>query len=184
LADFLFGYVGPTLIRKSFLEAVGGFDDRLSLGEDLDLMLRLAMAGGRFVAVASAEPLFFYREAPDSLWRRSVTRVEPMRNLVQVFRRAEAFLVKKEAGRLHRGASDALATRYLRTLSFFFEHDREAFHETLGYIRGLGLAYPPGTSAALRLMSRLIGYRNAKVLAESLRLYGRPRRQPPAARAT
>jgi glycosyltransferase involved in cell wall biosynthesis len=64
LKDADFGYVGPTLIRKSCLHAVGGFDEHLRLGEDLDLMLRIAMAGGRFRGVPSEDALFFYRQTP------------------------------------------------------------------------------------------------------------------------
>ena len=71
LKDRQFGYVGPALVRRRALEAVSGFSLGMTLGEDLDLMLRIAMSGYRFELVPSVHPLFFYRDTPESLWHRS-----------------------------------------------------------------------------------------------------------------
>jgi GT2 family glycosyltransferase len=173
LGDADFGYVGPTLIRRSFLRLVAGFDEQLRLGEDLDLMLRLAMAGGRFREVPSPEPLFFYRQTPGSLWQRSFRSGESVASLVRGFRRVETFLRDRSPDGLGEDARRALAWRYARHLSVLFEHDRAAFRESLEWIRGLGLTYPPGTSRKWRLVSRLIGYESAQALQLSGRRVGR-----------
>lgn len=55
---------GVCLVRRSLVEAVGGFDPRRRHADDWDLWLRLARAGARFGAVR--EPLFFYRLQPAS----------------------------------------------------------------------------------------------------------------------
>lgn len=178
LKDADFGYVGPTLIRKSCLHAVGGFDEHLRLGEDLDLMLRIAMAGGRFRGVPSEDALFFYRQTPGSLWQQSFRRGEAIRGLARVFRRVETFLREQSADGPTEEARRALGWRYARWLDVLFEHDRKAFLETMKWIRGLGLAYPPGTSRGWRLVSRLIGYGAAQTLRlswrQARRRLGRP----------
>jgi len=42
---------GAALVRRSAFERVGGFDEGLSLAEDLDFWIRLAAAGGRIVGL-------------------------------------------------------------------------------------------------------------------------------------
>lgn len=44
----LFFFASATLLRRSSLERAGGFDARLRWGEDVDLWLRLALAGAKF----------------------------------------------------------------------------------------------------------------------------------------
>jgi len=53
------------LYRRSVLESVGGFDERLSVWEDADLHVRLALAGARFAVVE--EPLVTALRRRDSL---------------------------------------------------------------------------------------------------------------------
>lgn len=52
-------------VRREALVAVGGYDERLRIGEDWELWLRLAAAGFRFVRVP--EWLAVYRKHADSL---------------------------------------------------------------------------------------------------------------------
>ncbi len=61
-------FVWPTvLIRRSWLEKTGGFDETLRIGEEWELTLRLAMAGCQFVCVK--KPLAIIRVQPHSLSR-------------------------------------------------------------------------------------------------------------------
>ena len=55
------------LTSRTWLERVGGFDDRLACIEDVNLQFRLLAAGGRFVEARSDEPLFFYHVRQGSL---------------------------------------------------------------------------------------------------------------------
>src|SRR6185369_6888432 len=87
-----FGYVGPTLIRRSFLEKTGGFELKPNIGEDTDLMFRLAMSGGGFREARSDGPAFFYRQSPGSLWRAYFKNKVAMRNLLLTFRHVEEHL--------------------------------------------------------------------------------------------
>jgi glycosyltransferase involved in cell wall biosynthesis len=177
LQDMDFGYVGPTLIRREAVRSVGGFDERISLGEDIDLMLRLAMHAGRFRKAASDKPTFFYRETPQSLWREALAKPEATRNLVAIFRRAEEHLRARSAdGHLSAAASDGLARRYSRWIELMLERDPEAFNETVAWIRGLGLTCPPGTGLGTRMATQLVGYGNAlrlRLLYRRLRTGGK-----------
>jgi hypothetical protein len=92
LKDLNFGYVGPTLIRKSFIEKVNGFVEEPNLGEDCGLMLRIAMSGGGFQAAPSPTAAFLYRQWPNSLWRNYIMNVVAMRNTLHTFHRVEQFL--------------------------------------------------------------------------------------------
>jgi glycosyltransferase involved in cell wall biosynthesis len=157
-----FGYVGPTLIRRSFLTEVGGFDEKPNLGEDCDLMLRIAMAGGQFREARSDRAAFFYRQSPNSLWRSFIKNSVAMRNLIHGFRHVEEFLRRQSPdGNLSGPVRRALADRYSRFVEIYYENDREVFRLLIGWLRGLGYHYPTGTNSKMRLLSRVIGYENA-----------------------
>jgi hypothetical protein len=57
-------FVNAPTIRRTALEQVGGYDERISHGEDWELWLRLANAG--FEAVRVEGPLTIYRNRPGS----------------------------------------------------------------------------------------------------------------------
>jgi glycosyltransferase involved in cell wall biosynthesis len=161
LQDRLFGYVGPTLIRRSFLQAVNGFDSDLLHAEDFDFMLRVAMAGGRFLGALTPDPLFLYRMTPGSMWQTSTKRVGPMRQGARVVRRVDLDLRQRYPNGLPEEVRRALGNRYLQYLHFFMSHSPEDYRETAGWIAALDLPRPPGMGRALGLLSRIIGYKNA-----------------------
>jgi glycosyltransferase involved in cell wall biosynthesis len=161
LQDPTFGYVGPTLIRKEFLQKIDGFREAPNLAEDDDLMLRLAMAGGKFRKVDCAEPAFFYRRTPGSLWQVYNGNVESMRNYLQTYRRTEEFLRKQSPnGGLAEEARQALARRYSKSPHFFQEKDPESFKQIMQWLRGLGMSCPPTAGPKTRMISRILGYEN------------------------
>ena len=68
LKNFLFGNsaMGSTLFLKKDWEKEGGYDNKMRYGyEDWEFYLRLLKEGGK--AHVIAEPLFYYRQKPDSL---------------------------------------------------------------------------------------------------------------------
>jgi glycosyltransferase involved in cell wall biosynthesis len=163
LEDFHFGYVGPVLIRRDALEAVAGFDEHLSLGEDLDLMLRIAMAGGGFQAAPHAEALFLYRQTPGSLWQRSLANTDVLTTRMLALRPVERFLRDRAEG-LSEAARGALAQRYARWLDLFYKRDRRTFRDIVAWIRGLGFSVPPGTTGTWRFLSHVVGYEKAQAV--------------------
>ena len=170
LNDLDFGYVGPTLIRRSFLEKVNGFVEEPNIGEDCDLMMRIAMSGGGFRAEPSRTVAFFYRQWPNSLWRRYIKDVVAMRNTLHTFRSVERFLrASAPGGQLSEAARIGLAKRYSRWHDFFLEHDPESFALIIQQLCGLGYACPVGTRWPRRLLTAVVGYGNAASICAGLR---------------
>jgi glycosyltransferase involved in cell wall biosynthesis len=170
LEDFSFGYVGPTIIRRSFLPLMGGFLEEPNLGEDIDLMLRIAMAGGRFCKAPSTGPAFLYREAPLSLSHTYLRNVEAMRNLLSTFRRAEEHLRKQSPeGGLAEDARQALIRRYSRWPDFYREFDPESFRTLMQWLEQLGTSQPTNLGPKMRMMSKIIGYENAARLRDLIK---------------
>jgi glycosyltransferase involved in cell wall biosynthesis len=171
LEEPTFGYVGPTLIRRSWVAHVGGFEVPRNVGEDITLMMGLAMAGGRFSKTAYSGPLFFYRQTPNSLWRQSITQVEPMRNLMRAFRRTELFLRSQMPEGLPERVCLALAGRYLKHVEFFLQHDPATFGDIVEWVSGLELKTLPHVGEATRLVSTVVGYNRALRLRATFRQY-------------
>jgi len=157
-----FGYVGPTMIRKNCLERIGGFDEKPNLGEDTDLMLRMAMAGAQFREVRSEKAAFFYRQTPNSLCRTYIKDVEAMRNLLKTIRNADEFLRRQSKdGSVSEPARNALAKRYSKFVDFFIDNDPDSFRLIMDGLRRLGLNCPLNIKTRLRALSLVIGYENA-----------------------
>jgi glycosyltransferase involved in cell wall biosynthesis len=165
-----FGYLGPALIRRAFLEHIGGFIERRMLGQDLDLMLRLAMAGGRFVQARSQEAAFFIRQTPNSLWMASIENKGAMRMLLATIRSADEFLRARSAdGALSLRELRALAWRYARFVDRYLETDQEAFHEIIAWFEQHRLRYPPRASLFARSIATLVGFERALRLRSAYR---------------
>ena len=170
LNDLDFGFVGPTLIRKSFIEKVNGFVEEPNIGEDCDLMLRMAMAGGLFRSAPSRTAAFLYRQWPNSLWRNYIKNVAAMRNTLHTFRAVEQFLRANDPhGQLSEAARIGLARRYSRWPHFFREHDPESFASLVRWLRGLGYHCPLHTRWRIRLLSSIVGYENALRICAGVR---------------
>jgi len=170
LNDLDFGFVGPTLIRKSFLEKVNGFVEEPNIGEDCDLMMRIAMSGGGFRSEPSRTAAFLYRQWPNSLWRNYIQNVVAMRNTLHTFRNVEQFLRASDRdGRLSKAARIGLARRYSRWHEFFRKHDPESFSLLVNQLRGLGFHCPLGTRWPRRLLSSFVGYEHAARICTGLR---------------
>jgi glycosyltransferase involved in cell wall biosynthesis len=170
LNDLDFGFVGPTLIRKSFLEQVNGFVEAPNIGEDCDLMLRIAMSGGGFRRVPSPTAAFLYRQSPNSLWRNYINNTTAMRNTLHTFRTVEHFLRTNDGrGHFSDAARLGLAKRYSRWHEFFREHDPESFASLIQWLRGLGYSCPLDTRWPTRALSAVVGYDLAVRIRAGLR---------------
>ena len=131
-------------------------------------MLRLAMSGVGFRQIAADHPTFFYRDTPNSLWRRSTKNIRSMVELQHRFRRVELFL-RSSSPELSQEARLALASRYSRFLEDFLELDPDTFDESVAWIRALGFRVPPNVGGTLRLASHLMGFEHAARLRHAYR---------------
>jgi glycosyltransferase involved in cell wall biosynthesis len=162
LIDPTFGYVGPALMRKSALLAVNGFEEVPNLGEDTNLMLRLAMAGWKFRAAHSQGHAFLYRQTPGSLWKSYAKNLGALWNLLLTFRSGEQFLRGQQPGReLREDIRRALAAQYGRRARFFVEPEPEKFRIIQSWLDNLGYPVPPDLGKGMTLASKVLGYGNA-----------------------
>jgi GT2 family glycosyltransferase len=71
---FLPGGLGANLaVRRAAFEEVGGFDEDLRVGEDIDLCWRLQLAGGRFAVASDAVVSKRDQPGPDGVFRHGLT---------------------------------------------------------------------------------------------------------------
>jgi len=177
IEDKWFGYVGPCLVRRRAVEAIGGFDETKSLGEDLDFILRLAIAGWGFRRCDSAEPLYLYRQLAGSLWQRVNRNPEALRGKHATEAAAEAHL--RESGvPLSARTRLALADRYVLTYQFCREVDAALARDLLTQIAGLRLrSGPESAPRSVRVLAPVIGLRRALDAHRIFRAYA-PSRRP------
>jgi glycosyltransferase involved in cell wall biosynthesis len=152
-ANFL--QVGSYLVRRDWLERVSGFDESYQLIEDVNLLLRIAMAGGRFQHVPSQHPLFLYRlHTAGSLSKNSRTKfVEGcLRNteMVEAFWRSRSLMTPSHV--------TVLAQCYYQAARFFAEVNNERFEGLANHLNELIPGFVPEGPPALRSLSKLIGY--------------------------
>jgi glycosyltransferase involved in cell wall biosynthesis len=153
---------GSHLIRRAWLERTGGFDERHRIIEDVDLLLRIAIRGGRFEHAVTEFPAFFYRQhAAESLSRRDPRAF--VEGCVRNARMVEAHCRDRSELSPHRRA--VLADVYLQAARFFAPIDESSFERMVALIESVRPNYVPRGPWRLRWLSRLVGYRQAEKLA-------------------
>ncbi len=153
---------GSQLFRRDWLARVGGFDEARFLIEDNQLLLRMALYGGRFEYAASKRPLFFYRRrAAGSLSQRDpnefIDSCVLNAQLVEEHYRANGGLTVE--------AKAVVGASYFQAARYYAEHDAQAFERMVRQLERLQPHFVPLGPAHLRLLSRLIGYRRAERVA-------------------
>jgi glycosyltransferase involved in cell wall biosynthesis len=151
---------GSQLFRRSWLDTVNGFDERYQVIEDVHLLLRLVMAGGRLHRIPSDDPLFFYRQRPSSLSRQNQA----------AFARGckrNAQLVEEHWQR--HGVLTTDRVQFLTQVYFYAARelarcDWEACMAVWDHIQDLNPAAVPPTPTSLRLLTRMIGYPAAQCI--------------------
>lgn len=150
------------LLRSEWLERVGGFDEEHWVLEDIDLQLRLALAGATFEAAPHSEPLFYYRVRQGSLSRGS--RIAFARALVW-----NAETVQKTLGRaLPRNIVQSLADLYWRAAYALADNFVE-FADLMTRIDQLEPPRSPVDRSAWRTMLRYIGTRGTSYVVKNYR---------------
>ncbi|MHA7985492.1 glycosyltransferase family 2 protein [Rathayibacter sp. CAU 1779] len=173
--DMWFGYLGPCLIRREALESVDGLDETKSLGEDLDLMLRLAEAGWGFLRASASDPLFYYRQTSGSLWRRASSDVGALRAKNDTEVTAEAHLHRLLGNRLPARTRSALAERYMLTYQFARTRNSALSDDLLRQIAMLHLRRAPQNAPrSVRAFAPVVG------LGTALRAYALVRTAVPS----
>jgi len=138
---------------------VSGFDETFEVIEDVNLLLRIAMAGGQFKYVSSEQPLFFYRKhRAGSLSTRSRTEFSDgcLKNvqMVEEYWRSRSELTPSRI--------PILADCYLQVARYFAEVDTERFAKLAHHLADLIPGFVPRQPGSLRLLSELVGYPRAE----------------------
>ena len=152
-ADF-FIPAAAGLMRTTWLESIGGFDERHWLLEDIDLYIRLASAGAQFEALPHAHPLFSYRVRDDSLSRSSHTAFARA-----IARNAE--LVEREFGSrspMPPEVRQRVAEMYWRA-AYGLADQRDEFADLIARINRLRPAHNPVDHRNIRVLLRIVGPR-------------------------
>jgi hypothetical protein len=157
LEDKNFVHTGSQLFRTDWLRKVHGFDERWWLIEDVDLNLRLAMAGGTFAFAPAGRSLFYYRRRGASLSRRR--RLDFLQGCIRNLRFAESYW--RENGSLTPERADFLLQSYESLLHSLAPVDNDTFEELLRHVLALSPGWLP-RHAGMQLLSRLVGYRSAE----------------------
>ena len=135
--DFLRGdgkiFLSSTMIRKSLIQEVGGFNSLLSLGEDLDLLFRIARESRvSFLPVVMAE----YRRHGSNVWLDSpIGGREVKMVLTQHMWAAEARGQSEDLRAVKVGMAAVLTGR--ASSAMFRASEARSRHDRLGQLRGL-----------------------------------------------
>ncbi len=165
LADLLksenFIQIGSALVRRKWLEKVSGLNERHWLIEDVDLMLRIAMHGGKFHYIPTDVPLLYYRQHGGSLSRQnSRVFIEGcVRNaeMVETHWRAKCELSSER--------SCLLASIYFQGARYFAGADPQEFEALVQKIESLIPGFQPPGPVSLQRLARFLGYRRAERVA-------------------
>jgi hypothetical protein len=153
--------LASALVRREWLERVGGFVEEYSLIEDVDLELRMVMQGAELREVPAGRPLFWYRQRPRSLSRRDP--VAFVKGCVRNGRLAENYW--REQGALTADRAELLAALYFWAARVVALDAPGEFERMLGYLHGLKPNFVPESPAALKWLSRGLGYPRAERVA-------------------
>jgi glycosyltransferase involved in cell wall biosynthesis len=176
ISDAGFIPTGSQLFRRSALANVEGYKT-VGLIEDVDLYLRLAMAGWSFAHCVSPEPLFSYRRhRSGSLSTSSAVAFADavVRNAALVESWAHAHHI------LDQPLSSRLTACYFQAARMFAGRDWARFDAVVERIENLtDKVIPPGPRALI-VLSKLIGYKTAERVALSWRRFKQLAYSPPA----
>jgi glycosyltransferase involved in cell wall biosynthesis len=163
--------LGSSLVRRSALQEVGGFDEGLRFWECEEINVRLARVGS-FLPAPCADPQYFWRLRPDEMYiggpgaRYNSTAVS-----LGWIREA----VKAAGGQPLRdlGLSDDDRLLFLRDCTLWarliFAQDRPAFREYLRQARILDQNVFPAYPRYISVLSHLLGYEAAETVAKLTR---------------
>jgi glycosyltransferase involved in cell wall biosynthesis len=164
--------VWACLFRREAVERVGGYNEALSVIEDLDFLVRIAQTGGHYIPAAAEEPMYFWR------WYRNQPRVGGAEaryklpllslNYLRVIRDAAEGVTLAEAPLAPGDRENILreCTRFARLLYIF---DQGTFHQYMKELLKLCPNFKPSGPWYLTMLSRCIGYEAAEAVASLTR---------------
>lgn len=153
-----FHQTGCQIFKRSWLEAVDGYDEDIRLLEDVDLIMRILIAGGKLGCAQRTTPGFWYRKRRGSLshGNHRVFVDACLRNYTLAekhWRDTETLTPQRLTG---------LTDSYFSVARFMAEYDSAFFEPTVAHLLKLEPSFVPPSPVALRQLTKLIGYRRAE----------------------
>ncbi|MEQ1730747.1 MAG: glycosyltransferase [Vicinamibacterales bacterium] len=157
--------LGCLLFSREWLQRVDGFVESYSFIEDVDLLLRLLLAGGTLAQAPADEPLSFYRQHPGSLSRSDDARFTE--GCVRNARLVDAHWSAR--GELTATRAASLAGIYLDAARYYAGRDRPRYQQLFDDMERLVPGFRPDSSRPVRLLAGLVGTRRAELVAARYR---------------
>lgn len=161
--------LGCLLFERTWLDRVGGFSDRFRLIEDVDLLMRIIMDGGRLQSIPFDRPLSWYRQRQGSLSREDSAAF--MDGCVRNAKFAETYW--KSHHQLTPPRVELLAGIYFAATRFYAEPDPDRFQALTRDLYDLDPHFLPARPSTLRLLTRCMGYSRAERCAVRYRRFKR-----------
>jgi glycosyltransferase involved in cell wall biosynthesis len=164
--------LGCLLVRREWLERSGGFDEEMSINEDLESLMRIADVGGGFRFAPSSKPVLFQRIYPEQpRWGDESARyrlTDVAKTWLGLVLRTASNGRIESCGLSAEDREDLIAdcTIFLRLL---YRHDRGTFHEYLAMVRRFVPGYLPRKPLSLWLTAKCLGYERAEAVAGIIR---------------
>jgi glycosyltransferase involved in cell wall biosynthesis len=163
--------VGSSLIRRSALREIGGFDEGLRFWECEELNVRLA-ATGRFLRVESDSAQYLWRLRPEELYvGGSGSRYSSKEVALGWIRQAVKAAGERRLQDL--GLSDEEKRLWLNEFTLWgrmlYSQDRAAFRDYLRMARTLDPDVAPAYPRYIAALSRQVGYETAEGIAKLTR---------------
>jgi glycosyltransferase involved in cell wall biosynthesis len=156
--------IGAMLFRRTALDRVGGHDAAMTHIEEVNLYLRLALEGVRFLHDGSHEAAVWHRK------HRSVVSLGASNRAgfhggclhnVELARKAWALTPEG----LTAERREVLLDDYEFLARFYFVNDRPTFDRVMDSIRSLTPSFVPKAPPMLRRLSQVVGYEQAEAIA-------------------
>jgi glycosyltransferase involved in cell wall biosynthesis len=160
-----FMHFGCGLVRRSWLERTGGFDERLWHIEDVDLQARIVAIGGAIGEVESTIPLFYYNERQGSLSTSNRQEfVEGcVRNAVEVLRLAGG------RGEITPKLRELVCGVLTQGILHYSASKSPRFDELFEQVRAIDPKYFRKRGFLFSTMVAALGWRQAEIIAARLR---------------
>lgn len=148
------------LFRRSIIEKLDGWDERLSIIQDNRFIHDCAIQGARFVHCEDV--LAYYRIHSNE----TLSRHNPTAFIRDCFRNA---VLTEDLWKLHGGISEERCRALLKVYGYVtrasYENDIATFESAYQAIQNLDPNYTPEYPAHLAIVSRILGYRHAELIA-------------------
>jgi glycosyltransferase involved in cell wall biosynthesis len=161
LSDRNFLQLGSLLFRRNILCVCKGFDASHQPIEDVGLCVKIAIAGGTFVKAPSQTPIAWYRDLPRSFSK--INHRKFIESCIKNAKLAERHL--KHTPHNSARVREAIVNVYFGAARYYAGLDWIRFGEIVSDIEALDPSFVPKAPVHLKLISQIVGYRNAERIA-------------------